>query len=439
MMGFSLCLVWVGGRAAQAVCNTWTLKFPMFQARAGLAAAAIDGKLYAVGGAVHDVGGAALPVNTLEVYDPVTDRWTFKRRMPTPRLGLAAAAIDGKLYAAGGNAGISFFNTLEVYDPVANTWTTLAPMPRTRSGLAAAAIGGQLYAAGGSIDGFTEFNDLQVYQTPAIPTITAGGPTTFCAGGSVTLTSSSATGNQWSLNNNPISGATNQTFSATASGSYTVIVTANGCPNFASTATTVTVNPLPAVPAITATPTSVCASSTGNKASGPAGATTYAWTITNGTITSATNIQTITYTAGASGTVQLGLTVTNAAGCSRLNTASATINALPGVPTITATPAQLCGGSSGNMASGPAGAASYAWTITNGTITSLPNIQTITYIAGGSSNVLLMLTVTNAAGCRASNTLGVPGNTAPTDGTYANTAIAPGGGATVTPSAAPCR
>jgi hypothetical protein len=37
--------------------------------------------------------------------------------------------------------------------------------------------------------------------------LAAGGPTTFCVGGSVTLTSSSATGNQWFLNGNPIGGA----------------------------------------------------------------------------------------------------------------------------------------------------------------------------------------------------------------------------------------
>ena len=58
---------------------------------------------------------------------------------------------------------------------------------------------------------------VMVNAIPAAPTITPGGPTTFCTGGSVMLTSSSATGNQWLLNGNPIGGATNQTFSATAS------------------------------------------------------------------------------------------------------------------------------------------------------------------------------------------------------------------------------
>src|SRR5213078_5083964 len=69
---------------------------------------------------------------------------------------------------------------------------------------------------------------VTVNPLPATPTNTPGGPTTFCAGGSVTLTSSSASGNQWFLDGNPIGGATNQTYSATASGNYTVTVTTTG-------------------------------------------------------------------------------------------------------------------------------------------------------------------------------------------------------------------
>src|SRR5205807_3087793 len=114
---------------------------------------------------------------------------------------------------------------------------------------------------------------VTVNPIPATPTITPGGPTTFCAGGSVTLTSSSASGNQWFLNGNPIGGATNQAYIATASGSYTVVVTTLGCSSAASAATVVTVNPIPATPPITpGGPTTFCAGSsvtlTSNAASG---------------------------------------------------------------------------------------------------------------------------------------------------------------------------
>src|SRR5205085_3910810 len=103
---------------------------------------------------------------------------------------------------------------------------------------------------------------VTVSAVPSPPTINAGGPTTFCAGGSVTLTSSSATGNQWFLNGNAINGATANTYSATASGNYTVIVTSNGCASAASAATSVTVNPVPSTPTINAGgPTTFCAGS----------------------------------------------------------------------------------------------------------------------------------------------------------------------------------
>lgn len=87
----------------------------------------------------------------------------------------------------------------------------------------------------------------QVIVTPiaVIPTITASGATTFCQGDSVILTSSSANGNNWS------NGATTQSITVFNSGSFSVNVT-NGTCTVNSTATNVTVNPLPTIPTITA-------------------------------------------------------------------------------------------------------------------------------------------------------------------------------------------
>src|SRR5207245_2941397 len=59
----------------------------------------------------------------------------------------------------------------------------------------------------------TASQTLTVNAIPAQPTITTGGPLTFCQGGSVTLTSSSASGNQWYKNGTAISGQTGQQYS----------------------------------------------------------------------------------------------------------------------------------------------------------------------------------------------------------------------------------
>ncbi len=62
---------------------------------------------------------------------------------------------------------------------------------------------------------------ITVNPLPAVPTISTNGST---------FTSSAATGNQWYLNGNAVNGATNQTFTCTGNGNYTVCVTdANGC------------------------------------------------------------------------------------------------------------------------------------------------------------------------------------------------------------------
>src|SRR5690606_23870879 len=76
--------------------------------------------------------------------------------------------------------------------------------------------------------------------TPGLttPTISASGATTFCQGGSVTLTSSSATGNIWS------NGATTQSIIVSASGTYSVSVNNGTCTSAVSAGMTVTVNPL---------------------------------------------------------------------------------------------------------------------------------------------------------------------------------------------------
>src|SRR5205823_3766236 len=88
------------------------------------------------------------------------------------------------------------------------------------------------------------------------------------------------------------------------------------------------------VATITPTPAQVCANSTGNTASGPAGMTAYAWGIANGTITLANNVQSITYTAGAAGSVTLNLAVTAPNGCIVSGSTFVPINPLPATPTI---------------------------------------------------------------------------------------------------------
>ncbi len=87
---------------------------------------------------------------------------------------------------------------------------------------------------------------VTVNPLPATPIISASGPTSFCTGGSVDLTSSAANGNVWSTT------ATSQTINASSTGTYTVTTTnGNGC-SATSAATSVNVSNSP-IPTINAT------------------------------------------------------------------------------------------------------------------------------------------------------------------------------------------
>jgi hypothetical protein len=205
-----------------------------------------------------------------------------------------------------------------------------------------------------------------------VATVTAGGPTTFCAGGSVTLTASAGSSYLWS------NGATTQSIAATSSGSYSVTVTnANGC-SATSAATSVTVQALPAATITPSGPTTFCA---GGSVTLTAGAgSSYLWS------TGATTQSIVASAAGG-----YSVTVTNANGCSATSAAtSVTVDALP-VATVTAGgPATFCAGGSVTLTA--SAGASYLWS--NGATTSSINVT-----SAGSYSV----TVTNTAGCSATS------------------------------------
>ena len=85
-----------------------------------------------------------------------------------------------------------------------------------------------------------------------VPVIVTNGSTTFCQGGSVRLTSSIASGNQWFKDGVAIAGAVNQAYTADQAGNYTVKLTSGNCTSAFSNAVAVNVNANAATPVITA-------------------------------------------------------------------------------------------------------------------------------------------------------------------------------------------
>ena len=131
------------------------------------------------------------------------------------------------------------------------------------------------------------------------PTVTATGSTTFCQGGSVTLTSSSATGNLWS------NGATTQSITVSQAGTYSVTVTSNGC-TATSSATTVVVTSITNPPTITG-PNTVVAYATHTYAVSQTANHTYQWTVTGGALLTGqgTNVVSILWSNAAFGSIRV--------------------------------------------------------------------------------------------------------------------------------------
>jgi N-acetylneuraminic acid mutarotase len=129
--------------ATATVANTWAVRAPMGTPRAGLKATAVNGIIYAIGG--ND--GTTLIRRTVEAYDPSTNSWTLKGRLPEPLQPTGATTLNGKIYVAGGLSSGRISPALYVYDPATNRWTRKADMPYkgTSFGGHQGAINGLLY------------------------------------------------------------------------------------------------------------------------------------------------------------------------------------------------------------------------------------------------------------------------------------------------------
>lgn len=110
-----------------------------------------------------------------------------------------------------------------------------------------------------------------------------------------------------------------------------------------------------------------CRSSAGNQYTTGADATTYAWTVTNGTITSGAGTNTVTIAWNNTATGTIAVTKTNVNGCINSVSEIITLNAPP-VASITGANSVCQGGTTTYTAANPSMGHTYAWSVTGGTI-----------------------------------------------------------------------
>jgi N-acetylneuraminic acid mutarotase len=146
-----LCLAILSPLVSEAE-ESWTTVEPMPTARCRFGIAAVDGKIYAIGGQ-----GAEGVLATNQEYDPASNTWTTKEAMPTARCDFAVASYDGKIYTFGGRIKPTeyafipegYLGVTEVYNPKTDTWVTKTSMPTNRCGLSANVVDGKIYLTGG--------------------------------------------------------------------------------------------------------------------------------------------------------------------------------------------------------------------------------------------------------------------------------------------------
>lgn len=134
---------------------------------------------------------------------------------------------------------------------------------------------------GAGFDTIVRSNYIDVTPLPAAA-ITAGGPTTFCLGGAVTLQANTGAGltYQWKENNVDIPGAMASSYVVNTAGTYTCVVS-NSCGSVLSNVISVIVDVAPSTPVAPLGAAVVCVNATNQVYSiNPVnGATSYAWTV----------------------------------------------------------------------------------------------------------------------------------------------------------------
>lgn len=154
--------------------GTWTNTTSLPVGMAEIGVAELGGKIYAVGGTEQEGNAPPDWASTLNMmYDPEQKAWHKQAPLPHPLSHAGVAAMDGKLYAIGGfttPVHIGPQDLAFVYDPKTNQWTDLPKISSPRGSVAVAAVGGKLHIFGGRISNKVD----TIPASPGMPELLSG-------------------------------------------------------------------------------------------------------------------------------------------------------------------------------------------------------------------------------------------------------------------------
>lgn len=118
------------------------------------------GRLYVIGGRRCGAHTPCEGRTEVQIYDPDADAWSFGAALPVGCSGLGAAAMNGRIYVAGGEGSACDGTVVQEYDPVADSWRLVAALPDAHhsvwpvvAGLRGDGVPEQLFVAGGGPGG----------------------------------------------------------------------------------------------------------------------------------------------------------------------------------------------------------------------------------------------------------------------------------------------
>jgi N-acetylneuraminic acid mutarotase len=137
----------------------WSITANLNTAGGGTATLLPNGKVLVTGG-----------LNSAELYDPATGTWSITGNLNTAGFGGTATLLpDGKVLVAGGSDNHSFLNRAELYDAAAGTWSITRNLNTARVDHTATLLpNGKVLVAGGFFNdcssGCSALNSAELYD-----------------------------------------------------------------------------------------------------------------------------------------------------------------------------------------------------------------------------------------------------------------------------------
>jgi N-acetylneuraminic acid mutarotase len=155
--------------------GSWTKSGLMHSARSNPASTLLaDGRVLVAGGRYIDTTYHVRYLDSTEIWDPATGRWSRTGRLHAARLGASAVTLaDGRVLIVGGIASPDSAPieraSAEVFDPDRGTWSPASSLKRARSGFALVALadGGAIVAGGFSLSAHTRLSSVERFDPAA--------------------------------------------------------------------------------------------------------------------------------------------------------------------------------------------------------------------------------------------------------------------------------